>query len=99
MPIVRCISCDGYAWLEDEFTGESLDCDWCAGIGYVYRLADGTDKPIPLADLQEAAISEELERLETERLREMGFQGQAKRPWEQAIRKGTEGGKNPYEDL
>ena len=35
MEIVRCISCDGYGWFEED--GISEDCDWCGGIGYVYR--------------------------------------------------------------
>ncbi|MCA9912800.1 MAG: hypothetical protein KC496_05610, partial [Anaerolineae bacterium] len=98
MHIVRCISCDGYGWLEDEFTGETEDCDWCGGIGYVYRLQDGTDQKIPQSELQDAMISRELERLEKDRMQEMGYQGSAKKPWEQDIRRGTQGGINPYED-
>lgn len=95
MQIVRCISCDGYGWLEDEETLETLDCDWCGGVGYVYRLPNGVDKRIPRQDL--LTLTEQLEALETERLREMGYQGSAKRPWEQDIRKGTQGGINPYD--
>jgi hypothetical protein len=93
---VRCISCDGFGWLEDEFTGEQSDCDWCGGAGYVYRDAQGVDHKIPPADY--ARISAVLEILEEERLREMGYSGQAKKPWEQDVRKGTQGGENPYDD-
>lgn len=92
--IVRCPSCDGFAWVEDEFTGESEECDWCRGIGYIYRKND-TDSHIPKADL--ASISEELEQLEEERMHELGYQGQAKKPWQQAIRKNTQLGQNPYQ--
>lgn len=81
--IVRCISCDGYAWIEGE-NGEALDCDWCAGVGYVYRDAQFVDHKIPEADY--GTVSAVLEGLETERLREMGYTGEAKKPWEQAIR-------------
>jgi hypothetical protein len=28
----------------------------------------------------------------------MGYQGEARKPWEQSIRRGTQGGVNPYED-
>jgi len=92
MKIVRCISCDGYGWLEDDFTGEVEDCSWCAGVGYVYR--DGkTDYRIPPSDYEKCAA--ELERLEVERLREMGYQGSARKPWHQEIRKGTKLGQNP----
>jgi hypothetical protein len=28
----------------------------------------------------------------------MGFSGEAKKPWQQSIRKGTKGGINPYQD-
>ena len=72
--IQRCVSCDGFGWFEDEFSGETEDCDWCAGAGYVYRDAQGRDRPIPQSDY--AAVAAELERLELERLREMGYQGQ-----------------------
>lgn len=97
MQIVRCISCDGYGWFEDDFTGEAEDCDWCGGIGYVYRADDGTDHKIPLADLRDTGVSQQLEQLEAQRMREMGYQGEARKPWEQAIRRGTQGGMNPYE--
>lgn len=82
MQIVRCVSCDGYGWLSDE-DGEA-ECDWCSGIGYVYRGAAGVDQPIPIAELP--ALGEQLEALEIARLREMGYSGEAKKPWEQAIR-------------
>jgi hypothetical protein len=81
--IVRCVSCDGYGWMDDD--GEARDCDWCGGVGYVYRDASGADRPIPPADF--GAVGERLEQLEVERLREMGYTGEAKKPWEQAIRK------------
>ena len=96
MKIVRCISCDGFGWFEDDFSGEVEDCDWCGGVGYVYRDADETDKRIPHEDFSD--VSEELERLETERGREMGYQGEVKKPWQQDIRKDTNLGQNPYED-
>ncbi|MFQ3567763.1 MAG: hypothetical protein SNJ59_12275 [Aggregatilineales bacterium] len=82
--IVRCPSCDGYGWVEDEKTG-ATDCDWCVGIGYIYRDQHGVDRPIPASDF--ATIAEELERLEAQRLRELGYTGQAKKPWEQSIRR------------
>lgn len=94
MTPVRCISCDGFGWIEDEFTGETADCDWCGGVGYVYRDDQGIDHKIPQADY--ARMSAVLEQLEEERLREIGYSGQAKKPWEQDIRKGTQGGENPY---
>jgi hypothetical protein len=85
MEIVRCESCDGYGWVSDLDAGEG-DCDWCKGIGYVYRDARGVDRAIPPADLP--ALAERLEALELERLREIGYSGQAKKPWEQAVRQG-----------
>lgn len=94
--IIRCVSCDGFGWFEDDFSGGTEDCDWCAGAGYVYRDGDGRDSPIPPADY--AAAADELERLELERLREMGYQGGARKPWQQAIRKDTTLGRNPYQD-
>lgn len=94
--ITRCPSCEGYGWFQDDFTGESEDCDWCGGIGYVYRDAAGVDRKIPVADLRKADISAQLEALETQRLREMGYTGQAKKPWQQDIRRGTQGGEDPY---
>lgn len=94
--IVRCIACEGYGWVLDDFTGENEDCEWCGGVGYVYRDAQGVDAPIPRADWH--ALHDQLEALERERLREMGYSGQAKKPWEQDIRRGTQGGINPYDD-
>lgn len=93
--IVRCASCDGFGWNEDEFRGEAEDCDWCAGVGYVYRDEAGRDGPIPKADFN--LVADELESLELARLREMGYQGRAKKPWQQAIRKDTSLGEDPYE--
>jgi hypothetical protein len=84
IPIIRCVSCDGFGWSEDD-DGQAEDCAWCGGIGYVYR-DGGRDRRIPAADL--AAASDRLEALETERMREIGYSGQAKKPWEQAIRDG-----------
>ena len=82
MQIVRCVSCDGYGWLSDE--EDESECDWCRGIGYVYRNPNGVDQPIPQADLP--ALSDQLEALEIQRLREIGYSGTAKKPWEQAVR-------------
>lgn len=81
--IVRCPSCDGYGWVSDFDEGDQ-DCTWCRGIGYVYRDDHEIDRPIPTDDL--AGISAELEALEIQRLREIGYSGEAKKPWEQAIR-------------
>lgn len=83
MIIVRCVSCEGYGWFEDD-DGQTQDCDWCGGIGYVYRDANGLDIRIPPADYQ--AVSAQLEQLEIERLRALGYTGEAKKPWEQKIR-------------
>jgi hypothetical protein len=83
MQIVRCVSCDGYGWLDDE-DGE-VDCSWCGGVGYVYRDEQGVDHPIPAEDFEEVTAT--LEALETERLRELGYSGSAKKPWQQAIRR------------
>lgn len=96
-PIVRCPSCDGYGWSEDDFSGETTDCDWCAGIGYVYRDANGVDRKIPAEDWRKQDVSTRLEALEAERMREIGYTGHAKKPWQQEIRRGTQGGINPYE--
>lgn len=82
--IRRCISCDGYGWIEDDEAGV-IDCPWCAGVGYVYHGEDQIDRRIPPEDWD--AVSETLERLEHERLREMGYSGTARKPWEQEIRK------------
>ncbi len=82
--IARCPSCDGYGWTKDEITGATGDCDWCGGAGYVYRDAKGVDRAIPEVDYP--LVAAELERLEQERMREMGYSGGAKKPWEQSIR-------------
>ncbi len=95
MDIVQCVSCEGYGWFEDGFTGEAEDCDWCEGVGYVYRGADGIDHKIPPADY--GTVADQLENLETKRMREMGYTGAAKKPWQQDIRKGTKGGLSPEE--
>lgn len=94
MSIARCVSCDGYGWFEGASAGESEDCDWCRGLGYVYRDAARGDSPIPKADF--GKVAHELERLEAERLRELGYQGTARKPWQQKIRQDTALGKNPY---
>ncbi len=96
MKIVRCISCDGFGWFEDDFSGEVEDCDWCSGVGYVYRNEKGTDKRIPRDDFE--TVADQLEQLEIERMREMGYQGEAKKPWQQDIRKDTNLGQNPYDN-
>ncbi|MCY4465725.1 MAG: hypothetical protein OXE46_09335 [Chloroflexi bacterium] len=93
MTIIRCASCDGFGWFEDEI-GLGIDCDWCAGAGYVYQDAAGRDLPIPQQDYPH--VAEELEALEAERLREMGYQGAAKKPWQQQIRQDTQLGRDPY---
>jgi hypothetical protein len=95
MKIVRCISCEGFGWFEDDFTSEAEDCDWCGGVGYVYQNDDKTDSPIPKADFEK--VADELEQLEIKRLRELGYQGQAKKPWEQDFRQGKQLGQNPYD--
>ncbi|HLV34835.1 MAG TPA: hypothetical protein VKY59_06975 [Spirillospora sp.] len=82
MQIVRCVSCDGYGWFEED--GVTEDCDWCGGAGYVYRDARGVDHKIPEADY--GKVADILEKLEAERLRELGYTGAAKKPWEQAAR-------------
>jgi hypothetical protein len=84
MEIVRCVSCNGYGWIEDEFSGETGDCDWCGGTGYVYRDDAGVDSMIPPADY--GKVADTLEKLEIERMREIGYSGEAKKPWEQEIR-------------
>jgi hypothetical protein len=84
MKIVRCVSCDGYGWFEDEFTGEVSDCTWCGGIGYVYRDANRVDHRIPESDYGKVAAV--VENLEKGRMRELGYTGDAIHPDEQAIR-------------
>ena len=86
MEIVRCAACDGYGWLDDDDDEGESECRWCAGIGYVYRDERNVDRRIPESDYERQA--ETLERLEVERLREIGYTGSAKKPWEQAIRQG-----------
>jgi len=84
MNIVRCVSCDGYGWVEDD-DGQVSDCDWCGGIGYVYRDSNGVDRRIPESDYP--AIANMLERLEQERMRELGYTGTSKHPNEQDVRR------------
>lgn len=85
MDIVRCVSCDGYGWFEDEETFADVDCDWCNGTGYVYRDENGVDYPIPEADYPKVAAT--LENLDIQRMREMGYSGEPLHPEEQPIRK------------
>ncbi len=87
MQIVRCVSCDGYGWVEDD-DGQAVDCDWCAGVGYVYRDNAGIDHPIPESDYPN--VAETLERLEQERMRDLGYTGSPKHPREQDIRQRRE---------
>lgn len=82
--IVSCPSCEGYGWFEDEIVGEVEDCDWCTGVGYIYRDANGIDSPIPASDW--GRVADQLEKLEAQRLQDMGYTGSAKKPWEQAAR-------------
>jgi hypothetical protein len=53
-------------------------------VGYVYRDDHEIDHRIPEADY--GKVANVLETLETERMREIGYTGEAKKPWEQAIR-------------
>jgi hypothetical protein len=92
MEIVRCASCDGFGWSEDD-DGQAQDCDWCGGIGYTYRDPQGVDRRIPPGDYE--TVAGRLEQLETERMRALGYTGAAKRPWEQAIRRGQTLGRKP----
>lgn len=87
--IIQCPSCEGYGWQGDE-TGEPEYCDWCGGVGYVYLDMNGINHPIPQADWE--AVGARLEQLEAERLRRMGYTGEAKKPWEQAVRRGDSQG-------
>ena len=64
MQIVRCISCEGYGWFEED-DGSTSDCDWCGGAGYVYRDEGGVDHKIPAADYGRVAAT--LEQLEIQR--------------------------------
>jgi hypothetical protein len=86
--IVRCPSCDGYGWLNDELSGEVEDCDWCRGTGYVFRDAAGIDRPIP--EEEYGRVSALLETMDHERLRDMGYTGSAKHPDDQEIRKASD---------
>ncbi len=86
MDTVQCVSCDGYGWHEDDFSGEVADCDWCGGTGYVYRDESGVDHKIPEADY--GKVSAILEKLEEKRMADLGYSGIAKHPDEQPIRKG-----------
>ncbi len=81
--IVRCASCDGYGWFDEG--GLTEECDWCGGIGYVYRDLSGIDHRIPEEDYPK--VSDTLERLEEERLHGLGYSGTAKHPDEQAARR------------
>jgi hypothetical protein len=83
--IVRCISCEGYGWFTDELTGETEDCDWCGGTGYVYRDADGIDYRIPDSDY--GKVADVIEKLELQRMHGLGYQGAPRKPWERAIRR------------
>ncbi len=83
MTIIRCVSCDGFGWTEDDDDGSAQDCAWCGGVGYVYH-ENGIDRRIPPTDY--AAVSDQLEALELERMREMGYSGSAKKPWDQPVR-------------
>ncbi|MBE2272103.1 MAG: hypothetical protein IAE80_27965 [Anaerolinea sp.] len=83
--VVRCAACDGYGWIDDEETHAEIECKWCGGIGYVYRDERGVSRRIPESDY--TALADTLERLEVERLREIGYTGAPKKPWEQEIRK------------
>jgi hypothetical protein len=94
MQIVRCAACDGYGWIDDEDERET-ECRWCGGIGYVYRDERGIDRRIPENEYEQHA--EALERLELERLREIGYTGTAKKPWEQAIRQQRKQNKPPLD--
>ncbi|MBC7813091.1 MAG: hypothetical protein H7175_18180 [Burkholderiales bacterium] len=84
MEIVQCASCDGYGWITDEFEGTTDDCDWCGGTGYVYRDENGVDHHIPDSDY--GKVSDTLENLETKRMHNLGYKGEAIHPKKQAIR-------------
>ena len=58
--IVRCVSCEGYGWVDDD-EGEAAYCDWCGGVGYVYRDVSEVDRRIPESDFE--AVAETLEGL------------------------------------
>ena len=84
MNVTRCAACDGYGWIDDDEQGE-IECRWCGGIGYVYQDERGISRRIPESDY--VALADTLERLEIERMREIGYTGTAVKPWEQAIRR------------
>lgn len=91
--IVRCPSCEGYGWVQDELEDGEQDCDWCDATGYLYQDAKGIQRRIPLADY--GNVANQLEALEQQRMRELGYQGSPKPPWEQTVRTGTKGGQKP----
>ncbi|MEO0561234.1 MAG: hypothetical protein AAF125_03925 [Chloroflexota bacterium] len=93
--IILCPSCDGHGWTTDAFTADKEACGWCNTGGYVYAEAGGVQRAIPDADYP--ALAPQLEVLEAARMREMGYTGEAKPPWEQKIREGTRGGVHPDE--
>ena len=77
--LARCPSCDGYGWFAEESEQDrALDCAWCGGLGYVERDERGVDRPIPPAEYLQLAAA--LEQLDEERLRELGYSGEAKAP-------------------
>ena len=84
MDIVRCVSCDGYGWETDD-DGAAQDCDWCGGTGYVYRDERGIDHHIPPEDY--GKVADILEKLDINRLRDIGYTGEPKRMEDQEIRK------------
>lgn len=94
--IVRCVSCDGYGWEIDDFSGDAVDCSWCGGTGYLYRDDQGIDRRIPEADY--GRVQEQLEQLEQLRLREMGYSGTARHPDEQPIRRQDSSENGPGDD-
>ena len=75
--LAPCPSCEGYGWFAQAEGGDA-DCDWCGGCGYVYRDGRGVDRRIPAEEY--GRVAAELERLEAERLRRLGYSGSAKRP-------------------
>jgi hypothetical protein len=93
--IVRCPSCAGYGWVEDELEGGVQDCDWCDATGYLYEDGKGIQRRIPHVDY--GIVADQLEALEQQRMRELGYQGLPKPPWEQAVRTGTKGGQHPHQ--
>ncbi len=56
----------------------SKDCDWCGGLGYVYRDGRGLERPIPPNEYDR--LAHQLEALDEERLRELGYRGKAQAP-------------------